>query len=78
MSAKDYTLQAEAAATIAPGDLLEALKIADVWEIYCKLPQANQDEFARWLNSAQDQTARWRRIDALVLALRLSPLVQEI
>lgn len=75
---KDYTLQAEAATTVAPGDLLEALRIADVWEVYCALPQPNQDEFARWIENSPDQPGRWRRIDALVLALRLSPLVQEI
>ena len=73
----DYALQSETAAAFAPQDLLESLKIADVWEVYCAIPQANQDEFARWIEKSPDQAARWRRIDALVLALRLSPLVTE-
>jgi Bacteriocin-protection, YdeI or OmpD-Associated len=75
---KDYALQAEAEAIFAPADVLEALRIADVWETYYALPRANQDEFARWIEIAPNQAARWRRIDALVLALRLSPLVNEI
>lgn len=73
----DYPLQAEAESPLAPNDLLESLRIADVWEVFCALPRVNQDEFARWIESAPDQGARWRRIDALVLALRLSPLVKE-
>ena len=74
----DYALQAEEASALAPQDLLEALRIADVWEIYCSLPTQNQDEFGRWIDKSPDQAARWRRIDALVLALRLSPLVSEL
>jgi hypothetical protein len=74
----DYALQGEAATAFAPDDLLEPLKIADVWEVFCALPPANRDEFARWIESSPDQAARWRRIDALVLALRLSPLVKGV
>jgi hypothetical protein len=74
----DYALQAEEESAFAPQDLLEALRIADVWEIYCSLPRTNQDEFALWIEKSPDQAARWRRIDALVLALRLSPLVTEL
>ena len=78
MSARDteYSLQAESSAASAPDDLLEALRIADVWELFCGLPAANQDEFARWIQHSPDQAARWRRVDALVLALRLSPLMK--
>lgn len=75
---KDYALQAETEPAVAPGDVLEALRIADVWELYCGLPEKNRDEFARWINLSPDQAARWRRIDALVLALRLSPLVTKL
>lgn len=74
----DYVLQAEEASALAPQDLLSSLKIADVWEVYCSLPQTNRDEFALWIEKSPDQAARWRRIDALVLALRLSPLVTEL
>ena len=74
----DYALQAEGAEALAPQDLLNSLKIADVWEVYCSLPQKNRDEFAVWIEKSPDQAARWRRIDALVLALRLSPLVTEL
>lgn len=72
-----FALQAEEASAFAPDDLLEALRISDVWEVYCSLPKKNQDDFAGWIDSATDQAARWRRIDALVLALRLSPLVSK-
>jgi Bacteriocin-protection, YdeI or OmpD-Associated len=74
----EYALQAEAASALAPQDLLEALRLADVWEVYCSLPEPNKDEFARWIDKSPDQAARWRRIDALVLALRLSPLVSDL
>jgi hypothetical protein len=74
----DYALEAEAASAFAPKDLLEALRFADVWEVYCALPEPNKDEFARWIDKSPDQAARWRRIDALVLALRLSPLVSDL
>jgi hypothetical protein len=74
----DYALLAEEASALAPQDLLQSLRIADVWEVYCALPKQNQEEFARWIGSSRDQAARWRRIDALVLALRLSPLVVEL
>jgi hypothetical protein len=74
----DYALQAEEASAFAPHDLLEALRFADVWEVYCALPKQNQEEFARWIDKSPDQAGRWRRIDALVLALRLSPLVSEL
>lgn len=70
-----YSLASDAGAFSAPDDLLQALRIADVWEVFCHLPEANRDEFAKWIESSPDQAARWRRIDALVLALRLSPLV---
>lgn len=73
-----YALLAEEASALAPDDLLKSLRIADVWEVYCALPQQNRDDFARWIESSRDQAARWRRIDALVLALRLSPLVVEL
>ena len=72
----DFSLQAEEASAFAPDDLLEVLRIADVWEVFCDLPEENRDEFARWIEGALDQAARWRRIDALVLALRLSPLIK--
>jgi hypothetical protein len=76
-SESDYPLHSVPSTASAPDDLLEALRIADVWELYCSLPIGNQDEFARWIQHSPDQAARWRRIDALVLALRLSPLMKE-
>jgi hypothetical protein len=74
----NYALQGEEASAFAPQDLLEALRIADVWEVFCSMPKPNQDEFAGWIAKSPDQAARWRRIDALVLALRLSPLLSEL
>jgi bacteriocin resistance YdeI/OmpD-like protein len=72
----DIALQAEEATALAPLDLLEALRMSDVWEVFCRLPEKNRVEFGRWIDGSSDQKARWRRIDALVLALRLSPLIQ--
>jgi bacteriocin resistance YdeI/OmpD-like protein len=72
----DLALQAEEATAFAPLDLLEALRMADVWEVFSQLPEENRAEFGRWITGSPNQNARWRRIDALVLALRLSPLIR--
>lgn len=71
-----FSLQSEDADKLASDDVLEALKMADVWETFCALPEVNRDEFGRWIDGAPDRAARRRRIDALMLALRLSPLVK--
>ena len=59
---------------ITPEDLLDAMARADVLEIFGRLPEADQQKFSRWIGKARDDESHWRRINALVLALRLGPL----
>jgi hypothetical protein len=55
-------------------DLHDALLSADVLRTYDRLPAANQDQFSSWIEHSHDDESRWRRINALVLALRMAPL----
>lgn len=55
-------------------DFLAALAEADVEEIFRQLPIADQQKFTHWVTQTQDDESRWRRINALVLALRSGPL----
>lgn len=55
-------------------DLLDVLADADVLKTFNRLPVKDQENFARWIGIARDDVAYWRRIDALVLSLRLGPL----
>ena len=59
---------------ITPDDLLDAMARADVLEIFVRLPEADQKKFSSWIGKARDVESHWRRINALVLALRLGPL----
>ena len=55
---------------ITPDDLLDAMAAADVLETFCHLPRSAQEEFSAWIGKARDTDSHWRRIDALVLAMR--------
>jgi hypothetical protein len=46
---------------------------AGVLERFHQLPEGDQDRFARWIDRARDDESYWRRINALVLALRIGP-----
>jgi uncharacterized protein YdeI (YjbR/CyaY-like superfamily) len=59
---------------VVPQDLLEALGEADALDTFTRLPQADQDSFSRWVAKARDNESHWRRIEALVLAMRIGPL----
>ena len=48
---------------------------ADVLETFLKLPSSSQDYFRDWIGKATDDVSHWRRIDALVLAIRSAPLM---
>lgn len=61
-------------AKITPDDLLDAMAAADVLETFCHLPDAAQREFQGWIGKARDDESHWRRIDALVRAMRSSLL----
>ena len=54
-------------------DLLRALAGADVLETFRRLPPSEQERFTSWIAKAHDDDAHWRRIDILVLAMRMAP-----
>ena len=54
-------------------DFIEALSYGDVLEKFKSLHESSQLEFAGWIDKARDATARQRRIDILVIALRNAP-----
>lgn len=57
-----------------PDDLVEAFAVANVLKKFRGLPRADQENFLRWVALARDEESRWRRINALALALRMGPL----
>ena len=57
-----------------PRDLVEAFATANVLKTFRRLPKADQENFLRWISVARDEESRWRRINALALALRMGPL----
>ena len=59
---------------LLPEDLLDAMVRSDVLEIFVLLPEIDQQRFSNWIGKARDNESHWRRINALVLALRLGPL----
>ena len=54
-------------------DLFRSLASADALTNFHRLPEAQQDRFIDWINKARDDEAHWRRIDILVLAMRMGP-----
>ena len=65
------------AARVTKEDLLSVLAEADVLTTFRRLPHLNQENFSRWIEKASDSESHWRRIEALVLALRMGPLQAE-
>ena len=59
---------------ITADDLLDTLAAADALETFLRLPMEDQDNFARWIGKSRDDESHWRRINALVLAMRMGPL----
>ena len=55
-------------------DLHEALREADCLDIYLGLPGMERTRFSRWVETAPDHDSHWRRIEALVVAMKISPL----
>ena len=56
-------------------DLFRALSGADVLMNFERLPASEQERFIDWVNKARDDEAHWRRIDILVLAMKMAPEV---
>ena len=57
-------------------DLHSALVAADALEKFNRLPVEDRDRFSAWIAKARDEEARWRRIDILVLGMRMAPAVE--
>ena len=58
---------------IGPNDLREALATGDVLDTFDRLPEEAKRKFEGWVDKARDETAHWRRIDTLVIAMRSAP-----
>ena len=65
MSAQERRVEDELLAAFAATDSLVAFR---------QLPLDDQENFFRWIEKAADAESRWRRTDALVLAMRISCL----
>ena len=52
-------------------ELLAAFAATDSLAAFRQLPLADQENFFRWIEKAPDEESRWRRTDALVLAMRI-------
>jgi ferric-dicitrate binding protein FerR (iron transport regulator) len=59
---------------ISTEGMIQAMAAADVLETFCQLPQEDQAKFSRWIGKARDDESHWRRINALLMALRTGPL----
>ena len=57
-------------------DLFEALAAEDVLDTFHRLALEEQDKFLAWIERAPDKHAYWRRIDILVLGMRMAPLTE--
>ena len=58
---------------ITAEDLLDALARHDVLDTFCQLPLIDQEKFSRLIGKARNDESHWRRIDALVSALKTGP-----
>lgn len=61
-------------ASITAEDLLNALAEADALETFLRLPPEDQDCFSAWIGKSRNDESHWRRISALVLAMKIAPL----
>ncbi|HVF52953.1 MAG TPA: GGDEF domain-containing protein [Actinomycetota bacterium] len=59
---------------ITARDLLDVLAEADALEVFNQLPEAAQEDLASWIGAARDDDSHWVRIQALVAAMKSSPL----
>jgi hypothetical protein len=53
--------------------LVDAMEFAGVLDTFHRLPQEEQERFTRWVGTARDVDSHRRRINALVLALKIGP-----
>lgn len=59
---------------ITAEDLLNALAEADALQTFLRLPREDQQIFSHWIGKSRDDESHWRRINALVLAMKIAPL----
>ena len=58
---------------ITVDDVMEALATSGVLETFCQLPVIDQERFSRLIGEARNDESQWRRIEALVMALKTGP-----
>jgi len=70
---------------ITPHDLSDSMTSAELVGTFHRLPPEIQENFQRWVHRATTTESHWRRIGALVLALRsglldetLGPEMQDV
>ena len=56
-------------------DLATALADADALDQFQALPLGEQERFSDWIAKSQDEDAYWRRIDILVMGMRMAPRI---
>lgn len=61
---------------IASEDLFNSLTAADALDTFLSLPEKDRHTFEEWIERAHDDDARWRRIDTLVMAMRVAPRIE--
>lgn len=59
-----------------PDDLRDALASAEVLDTFQALPLEEQEKFCDWVDRARDDDSHWRRIEILVLAMRMAPPIK--
>ena len=66
-------MTSEEGGKITAEDLLETLAAADALQTFLRLPPEDRENFIRWIGKSRDDESHWRRINALVLAIRMGP-----
>lgn len=57
-------------------DLLRALKEADALDNFQALPLKEQERFWDWIAKSRDEEGYWRRIEILVMGMRMAPPIK--
>ena len=57
-------------------DLLRALVAADALDNFQALPLEEQERFRAWIVKSRDEAGYWRRIDILVMGMRMAPPIK--
>lgn len=57
-------------------DLLRALIEADALDNFQALPLEEQERFWTWIAKSRDDEGYWRRIDILVMGMRMAPRIE--